>query len=72
MAKELNQIVKAYLKANGIQYKYFAKYIDCEYIKCTKWLNGKAFLSIEQLKKVHEFLDGAYRKEVHEVMEEKQ
>ena len=66
--KELYEVVNKYLKANGIKCKRFAEYIGCEYVKATKWLNGKEFLTKEQLQKARDFLDGKYLITVDDIL----
>lgn len=65
---KLNQIVEVYLRENGIKKEFFAKYIGCDNTKCIRWFKGERRLSVEQIKKVHEFLSGKHIKTVEEVV----
>ena len=48
--EKLNQIVKLYLKENGIKMNFFASYIGCDYDTCVKWIRGaQRKLSREQI-----------------------
>lgn len=68
--KNLNDIVNVYLEKNGIQHKFFADYIGCEYSKCNKWLNGQRKLNMEQIRKTYEFLQGDFLKSVDDILAE--
>lgn len=68
---KLNQIVKKYLKENGISVSFFATYIGAPYDSAAKWLNGKIKnLSYKQNQKVHSFLNGDHLKPVETIMKE--
>ncbi len=56
----LNEILRQYLRRNGITTSFFAKYIGCDRTRCTKWLSGERKLSPEQLTKAMEFLTGVW------------
>ncbi len=64
----LSDIVKKYLKANGIMERYFANYIGCEKTKCNRWFKGERKLTSSQIKKTHEFLQGKFLKSVDEIL----
>lgn len=64
----LNQVTETYLRENGIKKEFFAKYIGCDNTKCIRWFKGERRLSVEQIKKVHEFLSGKHIKTVEEVV----
>lgn len=69
--EKLNQIVKLYLKENGIKMNFFASYIGCEYGTCVKWLRGtQRRLSKEQIHKVHSFLNGDHIKTMDQIVKE--
>lgn len=67
----LNEIVKKYLKTNGITVNFFANYINCEQSACSRWLSGQKKLKPDQIKKTHDFLQGKFLKPVEEIMKEK-
>ena len=64
----LNQVVKKYLEENGIMLKYFAEYIGCSQSRCSLWISGQNKLNSEQIRKIHEFLQGNFLKSVDEIM----
>ena len=69
--EKLNQIVKLYLKENGIKMNFFASYIGCDYDTCVKWIRGaKRKLSREQIHKVHSFLNGDHIKTMAQIVKE--
>lgn len=64
----LNQVVEKYLEENGISIRFFAKYINCEYTKCAKWLKGERKLTPKQVEKTHVFLNGKFLKTVDQIL----
>ncbi len=58
--KELNEICKEYLEANGIMVKFFARWIGCDYSRCGKWLNGERSIDRDQAEMAKRFLKGEY------------
>lgn len=66
--EQLNEIVKAYLKANGMKTRHFSECTRIEYSKCARWLNGESKLKPEQLKRVHQFLNGDNLKTVEDIL----
>ena len=64
----LSEVVKKYLDVNGITVTRFADYIGCEFTKCSRWFKGERKLNSEQIRKIHEFLQGNFLKSVDEIM----
>ena len=60
MKKELNEMCKQYLEMNGIKSKFFAAWIDCDYSRCLKWLNGERSIDRDQEDLAKRFIAGEY------------
>ena len=56
----LNEIVRTYLKKNGLTTTFFAQWIGADRSQVQKWFAGERKLSQEQIHKVWEFLNGEF------------
>lgn len=59
--EQLNELVKAYLKTNGINIKHFSDRTGIEYSRCAGWLRGKRKLKPRQIKRVHDYLNNGIK-----------
>lgn len=68
--EKLNEITLAYINQNGLMINHFADYIGGSYSQASHWLHGDRKLSVEQLKRVHEFLCGKHIKTAEQILKE--